>query len=141
MTELEAPDFAGGGAGEFGDEFEFARALVSGKAGNDEIEKGGGEGGITAKARTEHDPGDGLGEAVLVLMHDDGDFSDGFVFEQDVFNLHRADPDATNLEHVVGAAGEPVVSVLILIKLIAGAKPVAMDGLLRALVPVPVGGT
>lgn len=140
LAEFEAADFAGGGAGEFADEFEFAGAFVGWKASDDEVEESRGKRGVAGKARAEHDPSDRLGEAMWVRLRGDGDFGDGFVLEQQIFNFHRADPNAAHLEHVVGAAGEPVVAVLILIKLIAGAKPVAVDGLLGAFVTVPVSG-
>ena len=76
LAELEAANFASGGAGQFGDEFKFPGPLVRRKASNDEIEESGGQRGITGKPRVKDDPGDGLGQAVLVLLRDNRDLLD-----------------------------------------------------------------
>ena len=141
LAEFEAADFSGGGAGELGDKFEAAGAFVVGEARGDEVEKIGDEGVVAGKAGAENDEGDGLGEMVLVFVCHDGDLGDGFVFEENVFDFGRAEPDARDLEHVVGATGEPVVAIGVLIVAIASGNPMTLDDLFGALVAIPVSGT
>src|SRR5258707_13712907 len=60
------------------------------------------------------------------------------MLNQNALNLRRAYPGSADLEHVVGPAIEPVVPVAILMELIAGTNPIALDGLLGSLVAVPL---
>src|SRR5260370_3284488 len=62
------------------------------------------------------------------------------MFEQSAFDLHGTHPHAFDLHHVVGAANVPVIAVGIAIVLVSGAQPMALDGLFRLLVLVPVAG-
>src|SRR5206468_9516426 len=57
-----------------------------------------------------------------------------------VLDFDRADPDSTHLQHVVRAAGIPVIALRIAVELIAGSDPVAFDGVFRPFVFVPVVG-
>src|SRR5690348_15291706 len=57
-----------------------------------------------------------------------------------IFDFDWADPDGADLEHVVGAAGVPVIAVGILPVLVAGADPVALDHVFSFLVLVPIAG-
>ena len=53
-------------------------------------------------------------------------------------HLERPDPVTGRDDHVVGAAGVPVVTVCILLGRVLGVEPVAAEGLLRLLGAVPV---
>src|SRR5439155_768550 len=62
--------------------------------------------------------------------------------DQCALDLKRRDPDAGDLEHVVGTAAEGVAAVDITNVFVAGAGPVAFEGrtALGALVPVALTG-
>src|SRR5579863_10440361 len=55
-------------------------------------------------------------------------------------DLDRRDPDATDLEHVVGAAGEVIVAVGVAHVLVAGLQPSADKGAAGGVAIVPVAG-
>src|ERR1700687_4385182 len=62
------------------------------------------------------------------------------MLDQRVLDFHRADPDTTDLEHVVAAAGVPQEPVGVGGVLVAGADPVALDGVPGLVMLVPIGG-
>ena len=92
-------------------------------------------------ARAWHDVRDGLDQAILILPTGHAAGLDSWMFEQQVFDLRRAHPDPTDLEHVVRAAREPEEAVLVLAVLVTGADPMSADRVLRLLVSIPVKGT
>src|SRR5450432_4609811 len=63
------------------------------------------------------------------------------MFQYCTLNFDGAHPHPFDLEHVVRAAHEPVVSVLIAIVLVASAQPLTLDGLTGCFMLVPVVGT
>ena len=81
-----------------------------------------------------------LHQAVAVLPADHGGLQHGRVLDERALDLDRRDPDAADLQHVVGAAGVPEVAVGVLVVLVAGLDPVAEERLLGLLVLVPVVG-
>ena len=82
----------------------------------------------------------GLTSAVVILAADDAALEHRVVRDQRVLDFDRADPQAADLEHVVGAPGVPVEPVGVLRVLVAGADPVPFDRVLGLLVLVPVAG-
>ena len=62
------------------------------------------------------------------------------MFHQRVLDLDRADPDAADLQHVIGPPGVPVVAIGVARELIAGPDPMALDCVLGPFVLVPVIG-
>ena len=94
------------------------------------------------RAGLQHDEGHRLHQPVGVLAPDHRRFLHGVVGDQRGLDLEGADPDAADLEHVVGAALVAVEALGIAEVLVAGARPFALEGAarLRALVPVALGG-
>src|SRR4051812_46159194 len=64
------------------------------------------------------------------------------MYDQRALDLERRDPDAGNLEHVVGTAAERIAAIGVADVFVAGAGPAALEGLpaLAALVPVALAG-
>src|SRR5712692_5238988 len=60
------------------------------------------------------------------------------MLHQDAFDLGRAHPRTTDLEHVVGPAIEPVVTLVVLMKLVTSRNPMALDGLFGFVLTVPI---
>src|SRR5207248_6592178 len=88
----------------------------------------------------EDDVGHRFFQVVGIAPPDDARLLHRGVFDQRVLDLHRAYPDATHFQHVIRAAGVPVVAIGISGELVAGADPMAFDGVLCPLVLVPVVG-
>src|SRR5262249_10461636 len=100
-----------------------------------------GQFGRACHAVFQDDAGRRLQQLIAVFPANDGGFLDRRMFDQHALNLYWTDPYAAALQHVVGASGIPEEAVGILVILVAGADPVAFDGVLGALVLVPVEGT
>src|SRR5580698_6429879 len=60
------------------------------------------------------------------------------MLEEFILDFNRADPGSADFQHVIGAAAVPEVSVGILIIAVAGAKPIAGDGVFGFFVLVPI---
>src|SRR6516162_4554494 len=60
------------------------------------------------------------------------------MLEQSVLDLNGAYPHAFYLHHVVGAAHIPVIAVSVSVVFVSGAQPVALNGLFRLFMLVPV---
>ena len=60
------------------------------------------------------------------------------MLHKNILNFYGAYPHALDLHHVVIAAHVPVVALSIAIVFVAGADPVALNGLFRLLMLVPV---
>src|SRR5579859_1263811 len=91
--------------------------------------------GLRAGAR------DDEGLDLCEVVHADSDhraLRHGLVLEQSRLDLDRRDPQAADLDHVVGAALVPVVAVLVDAVAVAAEEPVAEDASLRLLVLRPV---
>src|SRR5262249_12102833 len=86
------------------------------------------------------DVGNGFGQAGLVFAADDGSFANGWVSDEGAFNFGGAKPAAVDFEEVVGTAGVPEVAIFVLIILVAGAEPRAVEDGFAALVLIPVPG-
>ena len=94
--------------------------------------------GVRRRAGAQRRRGPRLDEPIAILAPVDTARLDRRVLEQRVFDFRGADPDAADLQHVVGAAGKPEEAVLVLPVLVAGPDPVAGNRVLRLFVPVPV---
>src|SRR5207245_8854312 len=81
-----------------------------------------------------------LFQVVGISPTDDARLLHGRVFDQSVLDLHRTDPDAAHLKHVVGTSRIPVVAVGVARELVAGPDPVAFNRVLGSLMLVPVIG-
>ena len=88
-----------------------------------------------------HDVSDRLEEAILVLSGGHAACLDGWMLQQVMFDLRRAHPDASYLQHVVGAPGEPKEALGVLAVLVPGPNPMSADRVLRLFVAVPIEGT
>src|SRR5437868_15309941 len=60
------------------------------------------------------------------------------MLNQNALDLGRTHPHTTDLEHVVGPAIKPVVTIVVLVELVARRNPIALDRLLGFIVRVPV---
>jgi len=69
----------------------------------------------------------GFGQAILVLSCHHSGFRHGRMLYQDALDLGRATHAPLNLEHVVGPAIEPVVTVAVLVELVTGRNPMPLD--------------
>src|SRR5436190_11214354 len=74
----------------------------------------------------QHDEGLWLQEPLGIGLGDDGGFKHGRVGDQRALDLERRDPDAGDLEHVVGTAAEGVAAVGVTNVFVAGVGPVAL---------------
>ena len=90
----------------------------------------------------EHDEGLRLDQAIVILGRNDGRFEDAGVSDECLFDFEGRHPDATHLEHVVGAATVDVNAVGPAEVLVAGACPLALESAARlgALIPISGGG-
>src|SRR4029077_13626994 len=86
----------------------------------------------------EDDPCHRLGQPIFVLIRYDRRFRHSRVLNQNALNLGRTHPRTTNLQHVIGPAIEPVVTVAVLMEFVTSTNPIALDRLLGSLVAVPV---
>src|SRR5438874_4374251 len=139
-AQLEALDLAGGRLRQLADELDPARIFV----GRDLVLHEGlqlvGEARAGARRLLEDDESLGLHEPVGVLVAHHGRLEDGRMLDERRLDLHGRDPDAADLEHVVGTAREPEEAVGVLPVLVARLDPRAVERLLRLLVLVPVVG-
>src|ERR1700726_4409883 len=127
-------DLAGAGLGKSRDEVHVARNLVWGEPRACEClqrlrrqHRAGVQDDVRAAAR----------EAVL-LGADDGTFRNVRMYCKAALDLGRGDPDATDLEQVVGAAAVPEVTLAVTLGEIATHHQVAGEGGPRLLVILPV---
>src|SRR6266508_1749853 len=139
-AQLEALELAGGGARQLGDELDPARIFVGREAPLDEGLQRRRQRGAGFVAGAEEHERLGLDEVVGVGGADDGGFEDRRVRRQRRLDLDGGDPDATDLEHVVGAATVDVVAVAVAAVAVAGGGPGAVEGGEAALALVPVAG-
>ena len=100
--EAEALDLAGRGLRQFGDELDRARIFVGREPVLDEALE---LRFVDMLAGLQHHEGLGLGEPVGVGRADDGGLENGRVLDEGRLDLERADIDAADLQHVVGAPG------------------------------------
>src|SRR6185437_8109204 len=77
----------------------------------------------------------------MVLAADNGGLTHDRVFDKSVFEFDGAYPETVDLEHIVGAPGIPEVPILILVILIPGVEPVALESILALFMLVPIAGT
>src|SRR5205823_7437613 len=138
--ELEALDLAGRRLGQLADELDPARVLVGRDLVLHERLELAGQRVPGLPRLLEDDEGLGLDEPVGVLLADHRRFEHRGVAHERGLHLDRRDPDAPDLQHVVGATAEPEVTVLVLEVLVAGLDPGTEERLLRLLVLVPVVG-
>src|SRR5439155_23841387 len=96
------------------------------------------ERGTRPLAPREHHERERLHERVLVLRTHNARFHDGRMLGERALDLRRRHPHAARLDHVVGPTGVPEVAIHISLVLVAGAHPFPLDGLLGALVLVPI---
>src|SRR5262249_55154369 len=88
----------------------------------------------------EHDEGVRLDEAGRVPASHDGALENGRVLRQGRLELDRGEPDSSDLQHVVAAAGMPEVAVLVLAVAVARADPVPAHRAAGGLGFLPVEG-
>ena len=88
----------------------------------------------------EHDPGLGLDQPVIVGAAYDGGLQHRLMGDQAGLDLDRGNPDAADLEHVVGAPAAHVTAGLVDGVGVAGAQPFTVEGCGGALGLVPVFG-
>src|SRR6266853_4487298 len=138
FAEFEALNLAGGRLGQPRNKFHAAWPFVIWKMRHDKFLKTRSKLCIANKSCLEHDPSDRLGQTIFVLIRHDSDFRHARMLHQDALDLRRAHPCAADLEHVVGPAIEPVVTVVVLMKLVTGGNPIPLDRLFGSLVAVPV---
>ena len=91
-------------------------------------------------ASRQNDVGHRLFQPIGILASDDACFLHRGMFHQRVLDFDRTHPDPTNFQHVVRAAGIPVVALGIAVELVARSDPVPFDRVLGPLVLVPVVG-
>lgn len=133
-SQLESLDFACGCLGKLRKKLHPMWTFVDGQSGQDELLQFSSQFGATVCAVSEHDTCCGFGKLVGVLTKDDCDLQYKGMLAEHAFDLDRAYPDPADLDHVVGSAGIPEISVFILMVFVAGAEPVAGDRGLRLFV-------
>src|SRR5262244_477413 len=139
-AELEPLNLARRRLGQFRDELDPARILVRRELVLHEALELGLEAGRGGGAVFEDDEGLGLDEAVRVLVAHHRRLEHGGVADERVLHLHGRDPDAADLEHVVGAAAVPEEAVRVLVILVARLYPVTEEGGFGLFVLIPVVG-
>src|SRR3954451_10746217 len=94
------------------------------------------------RAGAQHDEGLGLQQTFRIGFGHDGSFQHGGMRDQRALDLEGRDPDARDLEHVVGAAAEGIAALGIPDIFVAGAgpRPLERAAALVALVPVALAG-
>src|SRR5216684_860118 len=140
FTKLEALELSRGSLRHFGKELDPARALVASDAVADPGLQVAGELLVGSELRLGDDVGGGLGQAGFVIAGNHCSFQDRGMSNERTFHLRGAQPESVDFEEVVGSAGVPEVTVLILIILIAGSEPLAHERLFRFFVLIPVAG-
>src|SRR5439155_2334861 len=140
LPQLEALRLARRGLGQRLDEVDPAGTLVFGNFRPYEVLQLAGQLGRLRMARRKHDIGHRLVQAIGIPAPDHARFLHRRVFNQGVLDLDRAHPDPTDLQHVIRAAGIPVIALGITVELVAGSDPVPFDRVLGPLVLVPVIG-
>src|SRR2546426_8167535 len=133
-AELEALDLAGGRLGQIAHEFDPAWILVGCDLVSHEALELVGQRRRGAGRLFEYDERLRLDQPIAVFLADDGDFQHGRVLDQRGLDLDRRDPDTADLQHVIGAAGVPEVTVLVLPILVAGLDPRTEERLLGLVV-------
>src|SRR5262249_54532529 len=139
-AELEALDLAGGRLGQIAHEFDPAWILVGCNLVSHEALELVGQRRRGAGRLFEDDERLRLDQPIAVFLTDDGDFQHSRVFYQRGLDLDGRDPDTADLQHVIGAAGVPEVTVLVLPILVSGLDPRTEERLLGPVVLVPVEG-
>src|SRR5437879_4329828 len=138
VAQLGAPDLAADRLRQVGDELDLARVLVrSGHRLDVLLQLAGERLRRKVPGRQHHERLDDLA-AERVRLADDGRLGDRGVLDQGGFDLEWPDPVRRTVDHVVGAAHEPEVAVVVHRRAVAGDVPVAAMALLRRLRVAPV---
>src|SRR5262245_42423192 len=138
LAQLRAPDLAADRLRKVGDELDLARVLVGGGHRLHVLLQLAGERiGRRMPGRQHDECLDDL-PAGRVRLADDGGLSDGGVLDQCGLDLERPDPVRRAVDHVVGAADEPEVPVVVHRGAVTGDVPVAAVALLGRLGVPPV---
>src|SRR5579862_235780 len=135
LTELDPADLAGRGLGQLVDDVYPSRPLVAGEVGPAELEQ---RRVVDRGIRPDGHEAGALEHAVGVRESDDGRLDHVCVHGQHRLDLVRRDPLARDLEQLVGPADVPVHTVGRTRVHVAGARPLAGEGLagLRGATPV-----
>src|SRR5262245_2714074 len=136
--QLEALDLAGRGLRQLRDEVDPAGVLVRSDLVLHEGLELVGELVTAARRLFEDHERLRLDEPIAVLTAHHRRLQHGGMAHQRRFHLDGRDPDAADLQHVIGASAVPEVAVLVLVILVARLDPCAEERLLGLVVLVPV---
>src|SRR5882724_9253981 len=140
-TEFETLYLSGGCFRKLGKEFYPVRAFEDRQAAQHKFLQFTGKFRRARSTVTRHDAGNRLGQFVCVLAEDHRRFLHGGMLDQHALNLNGADPHAAHFQHVVGSSRVPKISVFILIVLVAGSDPMALNCVFSLLMLIPIVST